>query len=79
MDCFCAHLGKAGSDNGQDLSHLFNLTENGFEHLKNRQSNIVEVKESVLIGRVKLSKSCSKVVEVNFTTFVAFFLKLLKV
>ena len=66
MDCFCAHLGKAGSDNGQDLSHLFNLTENGFEHLKNRQSNIVEVKESVLIGRVKLSKSCSKVVEVNF-------------
>ena len=57
IDCFCAHQGKSGISNAKDLCHLFNITDDEFNHLLNRQSVIEIIKESVLIGRIKLPRS----------------------
>ena len=60
LDCFCAHQGKSGIGNAMDLSHLFNLTEEGFGHLQNRQSTIGKNSEWVhLDTTVVLSRNFS--------------------
>ena len=56
LDCFCAHLGKAGKENATKLAHKFNVTSERMFFLSEERSPPFQVTQDLIhIGRVHLT------------------------